>query len=725
MEFCSGGDLFSLISKQRGKYLHEDLILFIFLQLCLAVNYIHGRHILHRDIKTQNIFITTGFVVKLGDFGIARILDGTSEFAKTCIGTPYYLSPEICENKPYNNKSDLWAMGCVLYEMSTLKHAFKAGSMKNLILKIIRGSYPPINSRYSYDLRNLVTALLKRNPKERPSLDSILRKGFIQKVGNFLDQGLPKIVLNSILSDESLIKKKSPAQLLKPAEVKRGKFKNSKSNWKSLPSESKSIAITVDYDDPTRSPIKQFSKNDNKPVQYFSQEDLRMSPSLVNDNMGSNYEAAYVQPQQPPMSSYQSQDNLHIIPLSSNLQYGFNSYCSLAPKRPTSAAEENKIAAKEFKQRNMKDIFNRSLIEPIKLNSFEKETFTPQRDQRENKSPKMDEEVDHLRKLQMIRMENFRERQDLEKKRDQNKESLAMWIDFGEDEEKEINGFGQTFVKHPEQLISFHDNMLREFEESSTENELTFVLESPDEIDHDHEDENNYPDHEDDNNYPDHEDDHEDIWDQHHIPDILRDTQEMRHELTDRRLRTITEELEITSSTEGTPDLGLAEEFSKTMTLSNGMSFARKEDTFAKGNDTLEFEFLERRVKNTMRDSPQRQLHVEKGLETTEFEQIESQIQLDSPEDDDDVIWHLDTEGKLNNFQSGDLYSWLEGERYYLERRMGQDNLFEAYKIVSELEDDDECAWNKILTLVGKKKEGLVDRIIQFVVADSFYTYAN
>ena len=107
------------------------------------------------------------------------------------------------------------------------------------------------------------------------------------------------------------------------------------------------------------------------------------------------------------------------------------------------------------------------------------------------------------------------------------------------------------------------------------------------------------------------------------------------------------------------------------------------------------------------------------------FKQIESQIQLDSPEDDDDVIWHLDTEGKLNNFQSGDLYSWLEGERYYLERRMGQDNLFEAYKIVSELEDDDECAWNKILTLVGKKKEGLVDRIIQFVVADSFYTYAN
>ena len=97
-------------------------------------------------------------------------------------GTPYYLSPEICENKPYNNKSDLWALGCVLYEMSTLKHAFQAGSMKNLILKIIRGSYPPISSRYSYDLRNLVTSLLRRDPRERPSIDSVLRKGYIQKV---------------------------------------------------------------------------------------------------------------------------------------------------------------------------------------------------------------------------------------------------------------------------------------------------------------------------------------------------------------------------------------------------------------------------------------------------------------------------------------------------------------------------------------------------------------
>ena len=98
----------------------------------------------------------------------------------------------------------MWSLGCVLYEMATLKHAFQAGSMKNLILKIIRGSYPPISARYSYDLRNLVTSLLRRDPRERPSIDSVLRKGYIQKVGVYLEKGLPKSVLSCLISTTSL-----------------------------------------------------------------------------------------------------------------------------------------------------------------------------------------------------------------------------------------------------------------------------------------------------------------------------------------------------------------------------------------------------------------------------------------------------------------------------------------------------------------------------------------
>ncbi|XP_058048533.1 serine/threonine-protein kinase Nek1 isoform X6 [Ahaetulla prasina] len=181
MDYCEGGDLFKKINAQKGVFFSEDQIMDWFVQICLALKHVHDRKILHRDIKSQNIFLTKDGTIQLGDFGIARVLNSTVELARTCIGTPYYLSPEICENKPYNNKSDMWALGCVLYEMCTLKHAFEAGNMKNLVLKIISGSFPPVSTRYSHELRSLISQLFKRNPRDRPSVNSILEKMFIVK----------------------------------------------------------------------------------------------------------------------------------------------------------------------------------------------------------------------------------------------------------------------------------------------------------------------------------------------------------------------------------------------------------------------------------------------------------------------------------------------------------------------------------------------------------------
>ena len=102
------------------------------------MKYIHDRKILHRDIKSSNIFLTSKGTIKLGDFGISKLLDTSYDKAMTVVGTPYYLSPEACQSQPYTYRSDIWAVGCVLYELSSLKHAFDAQNLLSLLFKIIQ-----------------------------------------------------------------------------------------------------------------------------------------------------------------------------------------------------------------------------------------------------------------------------------------------------------------------------------------------------------------------------------------------------------------------------------------------------------------------------------------------------------------------------------------------------------------------------------------------------------
>ncbi|NWZ62240.1 NEK5 kinase, partial [Acrocephalus arundinaceus] len=186
MEYCDGGDLMKRINMQHGVLFDEDQILSWFVQISLGLKHIHDKKILHRDVKAQNVFLSNnGKVAKLGDFGIARQLNSTTEFAHTCVGTPYYLSPEICENRPYNNKTDIWSLGCVLYELCALKHpvsTFQGNSLHELVLKICRGRFQPVSPNYSYDLRILISQLFKTSPRDRPSINSILRKPFLQKL---------------------------------------------------------------------------------------------------------------------------------------------------------------------------------------------------------------------------------------------------------------------------------------------------------------------------------------------------------------------------------------------------------------------------------------------------------------------------------------------------------------------------------------------------------------
>ncbi|GAM22931.1 hypothetical protein SAMD00019534_061060 [Acytostelium subglobosum LB1] len=185
MEYANAGDIHQEIKKRtiQKSYFTEDQIWTWFTQICLAVQYMNSKNILHRDLKTQNIFLSNidnRSVVKVGDMGIAKILNSDTSFARTVIGTPYYLSPEICEDRPYDHKSDIWSLGCVLYELATLKHAFNAGSLPALVLKILKGNYPPIPTMYSSDMRSLISFMLRTDPKQRPSVDNILSLPFIQ-----------------------------------------------------------------------------------------------------------------------------------------------------------------------------------------------------------------------------------------------------------------------------------------------------------------------------------------------------------------------------------------------------------------------------------------------------------------------------------------------------------------------------------------------------------------
>ncbi|XP_073681765.1 serine/threonine-protein kinase Nek4 isoform X2 [Garra rufa] len=188
MGFCEGGDLYHRLKQQKGELLPERQVVEWFVQIAMALQYLHEKHILHRDLKTQNIFLTKTNIIKVGDLGIARVLENQNDMASTLIGTPYYMSPELFSNKPYNYKSDVWALGCCVYEMSTLKHAFNAKDMNSLVYRIVEGKLPQMPSKYDPQLGELIKRMLCKKPEDRPDVKHILRQTYIkQQISMFLE----------------------------------------------------------------------------------------------------------------------------------------------------------------------------------------------------------------------------------------------------------------------------------------------------------------------------------------------------------------------------------------------------------------------------------------------------------------------------------------------------------------------------------------------------------
>ncbi|NWU69144.1 NEK2 kinase, partial [Pterocles burchelli] len=197
MEYCDGGDLASLIAKctkERHRihllmslpfryYLEESFVLRVLTQLTLALKECHRRSdggvTVHRDLKPANVFLDSKQNVKLGDFGLARILHHDTSFAKTFVGTPYYMSPEQMNHMSYNEKSDIWSLGCLLYELCALVPPFRAYNQKELAEKIREGKFRRIPYRYSDQLNELLKEMLNVKDYCRPSVEDILQHPLI------------------------------------------------------------------------------------------------------------------------------------------------------------------------------------------------------------------------------------------------------------------------------------------------------------------------------------------------------------------------------------------------------------------------------------------------------------------------------------------------------------------------------------------------------------------
>ncbi|KAL4470324.1 hypothetical protein ABPG74_011935 [Tetrahymena malaccensis] len=192
MEFCENGDLLQYIKKQKNQFINENKIWLFFLQMLLGLHSIHQQKVLHRDFKTMNIFLTKNSTeIRIGDLGVAKYLGDTNNLAKTMVGTPYYLSPEICEEKPYNEKSDIWSLGCILYELCTFKHPFEASNQGALVIKILKNKVEPLPSMYSRELQSIVNLLLTKDHLKRPDTTSLLQNTIIVDKLNLLKLPYP------------------------------------------------------------------------------------------------------------------------------------------------------------------------------------------------------------------------------------------------------------------------------------------------------------------------------------------------------------------------------------------------------------------------------------------------------------------------------------------------------------------------------------------------------
>eukprot|EP00340_Litonotus_pictus_P011035 CAMPEP_0170537268 /NCGR_PEP_ID=MMETSP0209-20121228/102615_1 /TAXON_ID=665100 ORGANISM="Litonotus pictus, Strain P1" /NCGR_SAMPLE_ID=MMETSP0209 /ASSEMBLY_ACC=CAM_ASM_000301 /LENGTH=330 /DNA_ID=CAMNT_0010838737 /DNA_START=12 /DNA_END=1005 /DNA_ORIENTATION=+ len=192
MEYADDGDIETKIKKvahERKLFTEEDVWSFL-IQTISGLKSLHDNKIMHRDLKSANLFLTKDKHIKLGDLNVSKFIKKGMAYTQT--GTPYYASPEVWADKPYDYKSDIWSVGCIIYEICCLKPPFRAKSLESLYKCVSKGYYDPIPNVFSAELSRVISLMLQTNPTKRPTCSEILnleevkkRMSYDQSMNNF------------------------------------------------------------------------------------------------------------------------------------------------------------------------------------------------------------------------------------------------------------------------------------------------------------------------------------------------------------------------------------------------------------------------------------------------------------------------------------------------------------------------------------------------------------
>lgn len=177
LEYGDGGDLEGLIKARlhrEAEPLNEQEALRIFHQIAMGVQFLHSHNVMHRDLKAKNVFLFANGRAVIGDFGTSKTLSSATAFGSTLVGSPLYMSPEILEGEPHSFPTDVWSLGCILYELLTSESPFAGPSYPAVVFKVTQGSYAPLKSSVSLTVRELVAKMLQKEQHKRPTLEDIL-----------------------------------------------------------------------------------------------------------------------------------------------------------------------------------------------------------------------------------------------------------------------------------------------------------------------------------------------------------------------------------------------------------------------------------------------------------------------------------------------------------------------------------------------------------------------